>query len=88
MVQEWINFLYFDYFLMPNSISGIISRLKKYNSPSSRIKLNYFKSKFYILDDLLTILINDTKVSLKDKIILNKLLQDSKMRQKNITNIF
>jgi len=88
MVQEWINFLYFDYFLMPNSISGIISRLKKYNNPSSRIKLNYFKSKFYILDDLLTILINDTKVSLKDKIILNKLLQDSKMRQKNITNIF
>jgi len=88
MVQEWINFLYFDYFLMPNSISGIISRLKKYNSPNSRIKLNYFKSKFYILDDLLTILINDTKVSLKDKIILNKLLQDSKMRQKNITNIF
>lgn len=88
MVQEWINFLYFDYFLMPNSISGIISRLKKYNSPNSRIKLNYFKSKFYILDDLLNILINDTKVSLKDKIILNKLLQDSKMRQKNITNIF
>lgn len=88
MVQEWINFLYFDYFLMPNSISGIISRLKKYNSPNSRIKLNYFKSKFYILDDLLTILINDTKVSLKDKIILNKLLQDSKIRQKNITNIF
>ena len=49
MVQEWINFLYFDYFLMPNSISGIISRLKKYNSPNSRIKLNYFKSKFYTI---------------------------------------
>ena len=87
MIQEWIYFLYFDYFLMPNSTSRIISTLKNYNSPNSRIKLNYFKSKFYILDDLLTILINDTKVSLNDKIILNKLLQDSKMRQKNITNI-
>ena len=88
MIQEYLNFLVFDYFLMPNSTSGIISTLKRYNSPISTIKLSYLKSKFYILDDLLTILINDTNVSLNDKIFLNQLLQDSKMRQKNITNIF
>ena len=88
MIQEYLNFLVFDYFLMPNSTSGIISTLKSYNSPISTIKLSYLKSKFYILDDLLTILINDTNVSLNDKIFLNQLLQDSKMRQKNITNIF
>jgi glycosyltransferase involved in cell wall biosynthesis len=88
MIQEYLNFLVFDYFLMPNSTSGIISTLKRYNSPISTIKLSYLKSKFYILDDLLTLLINDTNVSLKDKIFLNNLLQDSKMRQKNITNTF
>ena len=88
MVQEYINFLVFDYFIMPNSTSRIISTLKGYNTSTSKIKLSYFKSKFYILDDLLTLLINDTNVSLKDKIFLNNLLQDSKMRQKNITNTF
>ena len=88
MVQEYLNFLVFDYFIMPNSTSRIISTLKGYNTSTSKIKLSYFKSKFYILDDLLTLLINDTNVSLKDKIFLNNLLQDSKMRQKNITNTF
>ena len=86
MIQEYINFLVFDYFIKPNSIPYIISRLKVYNSSNSYLKLSYFKSNFNILDDLLTILINDTKVSSNDKIFLNNLLQDSKMRQKNITN--
>jgi len=86
MIQEYINFLVFDYFIKPNSISRIISKLKSYNSDKSRIKLSFFKSKFYILDDLLTLLINDTNVSLKDKNFLNKLFQDSKMRQNKMSN--
>ena len=88
MIQEYINFLVFDYFIMPNSTAQIISKLKEYNSSKSLLQLSYFRSKFYILDDLLMDLINDTNVSLNDKIFLNQLLQDSKMRQKNITNTF
>ena len=82
MIQEYINFLVFDYFLMPNSSSRIISKLKHYNSPKSKLKLSYFKSKFYILDDLLSLLINDNNVSLNDKNFLKNLLKDSKVRQK------
>jgi len=82
MIQEYINFLVFDYFLMPNSSSRIISKLKQYNSPKSKLKLSYFKSKFYILDDLLSLLINDNNISLNDKNFLKNLLKDSKVRQK------
>ena len=53
MIQEFVNFLIFDYFILPKPIDRIISRLKKYNRHKSKIKLRYFKSNFYILSDLL-----------------------------------
>jgi glycosyltransferase involved in cell wall biosynthesis len=86
MVQEYINFLIFDYFIIPKSTSRIISTLKKYNCDKSKIKLIYFRTNFYILNDLLVLLINDPEVSFNDKIFLNKLLYNSKKRQANINN--
>ena len=79
-IQEFINFLIFDYFYSPNK-TEIISKLKEYNNPKSIIKLSYFKSNFYILNDLLTLLINNPNVSLNHKIFLNRLLKDSKIRE-------
>jgi hypothetical protein len=86
MIQEFVNFLVFDYFILPKPISGIISTLKKYNSHKSKIQLRYFKSNFYILNDLLALLINNPHVSFKDKIFLNKLLYDSKVREMKVKN--
>ena len=86
MIQEFVNFLIFDYFILPEPIPGILSRLKKYNSHKSKIRLNYFKSNFYILNDLLAFLINNPNVSSRDKIFLNKLLYDSKIREIKVTN--
>ena len=81
MIQEFVNFLIFDYFILPKPITGIISKLKEYNSQKSEIQLRFFKSNFYILNDLLILLINNPHVSSKDKIFLYKLLYDSKVRE-------
>ena len=85
MIQEYINFLIFDYFILPKSIPRIISSLKNYNNNKSRIKLSYLKSNFYILNDLISLLINEPKVSFNDKKFLYNLLNDLKIRQKNVT---
>ena len=68
---------------MPKSTSKIISKLKKYNNNKYKINLSHFRTNFYILNDLLVLLINDPNVSFHDKIFLNKLLYDSKIRQIN-----
>jgi glycosyltransferase involved in cell wall biosynthesis len=81
MIQEYINFLIFDYFFLPKSASRIISTLKKYNNIKYKINLANFRTNFYILNDLLVLLINDPNISFHDKIFLNKLLYESKIRQ-------
>lgn len=81
-IQEVINFLIFDYFFS-KSKTKIISKLKVYNHHKNKIKLSYFKSNFYILNDLLILLINDPSISSNDKIFLNRLLIDSKIREIN-----
>ena len=83
MIQEFITFLYFDYELLPKEDSKkyIIRKLYKYDKRNKRIVLNGFKSNFYILDNLLNILIQDPYVSKEDKEYVNKLLTDSLKRQ-------
>ena len=89
MIQEQINFLIFDYYLLPkeSNKTNIIKQLHIYDSPNSKFKLNHFKSKFYILNDLLNLLIKDPYVSEPDKIFLNRLFNESKTREMNIKKI-
>lgn len=75
-IQEFINFLIFDYFYSNNPKTTIVSKLKEYNHNKSKIKLSYFKSNFYILNDLLFLLINDPSISFNDKIFLKGLLKN------------
>ena len=81
-IQEIINFLIFDYFFS-KSKTKIISKLKAYHNCKNKFKLSDFKSNFYILNDLLILLINDHSISPKDKLFLNRLLMDSKKREIN-----
>ena len=79
-IQEFLGFLYFDYFLLPKNDNkhSIIKVLKKYDSGKSNTKLSFFKSKFYLLYNLLNILIADPYVSNRDKYFLNELLIKTK----------
>ena len=81
MIQEYIFFLYFELEFLPKNDSkkSIINTLRKYNK-NHKINLNFFISKFYILDNLLDILLKDKYVSGYDKIYLKSLLLDSKKR--------
>lgn len=75
-IHEFIYFLYFDYDLLPKNDDkkNIILKLYDYNN-SEGINLKFFKTKFYILDDLIKKLINDPLVYIKDKIKLKTLLK-------------
>ena len=91
MIKEFLEFLYFDYNMLPknNNKSGIIKKLEQYNNGTYGMYLKFLKSKFYILNDLLNILIYDPYVSMENKIFLKKILKESKERerQKNHLNI-
>jgi hypothetical protein len=89
MIHEFIYFLYFDYEYLPkeDDKQSIINLLHKYNETKNDVNLNWFKTKFYILDDLLNILIKDPYIKIEDKIFINQLLFESKKKQEKIKNI-
>ena len=82
MIHEFIYFLYFDLELLPKEDNKkiIINKLRKFNNKNEEINLNCFISKFYLLDNLIYILLNDSFVYNKDKIFLKKILINSKKR--------
>lgn len=86
MIHEFIYFLYFDYEYLPNDNDkkSIINELHRYNDTNNKINLSFFKTKFYILDDLLNLLIKDPYVCNEDKKFINLLLIDSQKRQEKI----
>ena len=79
-IQEFLGFLYFDYNMLPknDSKSSIINTLKQYDEGRSNCQLNFLKSNFYILYNLINILIEDPYVSEANKIFLNETLKKSK----------
>ena len=83
MIQEFIYFLYFDLELLPKNDNkkSIINQLKKYTNKNENINLQCLKSKFYILDNLLSILLKDPYISHKDKIFLRKELLNNKRKK-------
>ena len=87
-IQEIIGFLYFDleFLKKKKKMKIIINKLREFDENNNiisneKIKLNFFKSRFYLLDNLLYLLIQESYVSKKDKIFLIKLLNDSLKRQ-------
>ena len=82
-IHEFIYFLYFNWANLPkrNNKKIIIYRLYQHNQTLDR-NLNDFKTKFYILDNLLKSLLKDRFVSIIDKFYLYKLLKESIDRSK------
>ena len=84
IIQEFLYFLYFDYELMPpeSDKSIIINNLKGLDNSRSNIALRYLKTNFYLLDNLLNILLKDPCIKREeDKKYLYQLLVDSQNRQ-------
>lgn len=79
-IKEFVHFLYFNYQLWPKRDNKkiLINRLKLHNETD----LHDFKTKFYILSNLLKLLIKDRFISIKDKLFLNALLKESIKREK------
>ena len=87
MIKEQIAFLYFDYNFCRNStnkISNIIRKLRKYNKVKSKNQLKNFRSHFEVLNNLLMALIKDPIVNENNKKYCEKLLNDSKSREKDV----
>ena len=90
MIHEFLYFLYFDYELLPKDHNKkyIIDILRSLNDTKNNIQFNFLRTKFYILDDLLNLLIKDSYVSKRDKIFMNKLLLESQKKQDTIRRTF
>ena len=84
-IREFLSFLYFDYNMLPkeDNKKSIIKTLEKYNLETEPLQLSFLKTKFYVLDDLLNLLIQDPYVENDDKVFLNKLLQQLNQKRKS-----
>lgn len=85
-IQQCISDLYYIYNFLPkrNNKKEIIKKLYEYNSEKESYKLSYFKSRFYILNNLIKILLEDRFVHKGDKLFLKKILNESLLRENNI----
>ena len=88
-IQEHLGFLYFDYNMLPKNDSkvSIMNKLRLYDDEHSEHQLRFLKSKFYLLYNLINILIEDPYVSSNNKNFLNEILKKAKESEKNIKQI-
>jgi glycosyltransferase involved in cell wall biosynthesis len=85
-IQQFISKLYFEHNLLPKNDSKIeiIEKLREYNNKTSRVRLDFFRSKFYLLNDLIKILINDPYVTNDDRKFLNQILNESHILENKV----
>ena len=60
-IQQWISVLNFEYFFLPkeDNKEAIISKLKEYDNENSKFQLKFFRKRFYLLHDLLNMLMRE-----------------------------
>lgn len=83
-IQQFVSELTFEYFFLPkeDNKETIISKLKEYDNENSKFQLKFFRNRFYILYNLINILLEDPSVSKENKDYLNVLLAKSKIVEK------
>ena len=88
LIHQFMYFLYFSYDILPKNDNKfrVINLLERIKNNFFFIRFDYFRTKFYILDDLLKMLMHDPFVSNKNKTFVHKLLGESRKRAKNIKN--
>ena len=88
-MKEFVGFLYFDYnFSGKNKTSKalIIKRLKELYETDEKIRLQNFRTHFEVLKNLLEALIKDPDLSIKNRQYCEKLLIESKIREKRVND--
>ena len=86
VIKEYLGFLYFDYNMAAKTDNKheIVEKIIDYNGTNPVFKLEFLRTKFYVLYDLIHILLKDRYVSKKDKIKLKKILEETKKKEKNM----
>ena len=86
IVKEYVGFLYYDYNFYKNKESkiAIVEKLREYNEIHTRLQLKNFREHFEVLNDLLEALIKDPILPSENKTYCEKLLEESKNREKEI----
>ena len=86
IIQEYIGFLIFDYNFCENYECklSIIKKLREYNETDTRLQLKNFRENFEILNNFLSLLIKDPDISVKNREYCQKLLNESKIREKEL----
>ena len=84
LIHQFMYFLYFIYDILPKNDDKyrVVNVLERINNNIFFIKFDFFRTKFYILDDLLKMLMHDPFVSNKNKTFVHKLLGESRKRAK------
>jgi len=83
MMKEFVGFLYYDFNFADNK-TYIVQKLRDYEKGFKHIKLKDIKSDFYILNDLLKVLIKDPSLNPDDVYYCQKLLNESIFREKEL----
>ena len=90
IICEFINFWIFDLKMLPveDNKKSVINNLRQFNSTNNRyfgvpVNLNYLNKKYIPYENLLNSLINDTFLLNEDKIFVNNLYNEYKMKNFN-----
>lgn len=88
LIHEFIYFLYFDMHFLPKKHDKqfIVDKINKLYENNERISIKNFRSKFYIIKDLINRLINDEYVADRNKILLGKILEFIKINKRKYEN--
>ena len=86
LIREYVGFLCYDYNFCENKEckKNIIKKLRDYNERDYKRQLKNFRSHFEVLNKLLEALIKDQDINEDDKKYCEKLLDESKKREKEI----
>ena len=86
IIKEYVGFLSFKYSFANNKEIkySIIKKLKEYNETNHRLRLQNFREHFEVLNELLEALIKDNDISLQNITYCQKLLNESKIREKEV----
>ncbi len=85
-IQQLVSILWFEYFFLPQNDNKetVISKIREYDNENSRFQISFFRTKFYLIIDLLNMLIQDPFISSDNKAYLSQLLIKTKHLEEEV----
>ena len=83
-IREFLEFLYFDYNMASETDNkhDIVEKIIDFKETNPIIKLEFLRTKFHILYNLIDLLMKDHYVSKMDKAKLKKILKETRKKEK------